>query len=342
MFVNFKTSSEPENACCWIVFNMTLQMEAQNAHWLEFAQNLSVHHILTNPIMDIAARFWGDERYTAAKICHQSMRVIDDLIDTQKAVRHGISEVEKQRLTIKVNDWVEAISDGVTQDSAHKQLVETIRKFRIPLWPWQMFSKSMIYDINHDGFKTFSIFLRYADGAAMAPASIFLHLCGVVKENGHYSAPHFDVRKAARPAGLFCYLVHIIRDFQRDQNNNLNYFANSLMAENGLNSSTLKEIAAGGEVTLGFRNLIKKYHTFAEHYRRKTRRAIDKISEYLEPRYRLSLEIVYSLYLLVFERIDVQKGRFTTAELAPSQEDVKNRLNMTIASFESTMHGIDR
>ena len=192
----------------------------------------------------------------------------------------------------------------------------------------------MIYDIKHDGFKTFPIFLRYTDGAVMAPASIFVHLCGVVKDNGQYRPPHFDVRKAARPAGLFCYLVHIIRDFQRDQNNGLNCFANSLMAENGLSSSTLKEIAAGGEVTLGFRNLIKKYHTFAEHYRRKTRRAIDKISEYLEPRYRLSLEIVYNLYLLVFERIDIQKGRFTTAELAPSQEEVKNRLSMTIASFE--------
>lgn len=321
---------------------MTFQMEAKNTHWPEFAQDLSIHHILTNPIMHIAARFWEDERYAAAKICYQSMRIIDDLIDTQKALRQGLSEVEKQQLTVTVNDLVEAINEGITQDSTHKQLVETTRKFRIPLWPWQLFSKSMIYDINHDGFRTFPIFLRYAEGAAMAPASIFLHLCGVAKENGHYSVPHFDVRKAARPAGLFCYLVHIIRDFQRDQNNNLNYFANSLMAENEVNSSTLKEIAAGHKVTPGFRNLIKKYHTFAEHYRRKTRRAIDKISGYLEPRYRLSLEIVYSLYLLVFERIDVKKGRFTTAELVPSQEDVKNRLNTTITSFESTMRGIDR
>lgn len=313
---------------------MAARLEAQNAHWLEFAENLSKHNVLANPIMDIAARFWEDERYTAAKICYHSMRVIDDLIDTQKAVQHDLSEIEKQRLAVAVKDWVEAISNGVAQDSNQKRLIENIRKFRIPLWPWQMFSQSMIYDSTHTGFKTFPIFLRYAEGAAMAPASIFLHLCGAVKENGHYNAPSFDVRKVARPAGLFCYLVHIIRDFQSDQNNNLNYFAKSLMKENGLDSSTLKRIAIGGEVTLGFRNLVKKYHTFAEYYRRRTRRAIDKISGCLEPRYRLSLEIVYNLYSLVFERIDVEKGMFTTVELAPSQEDVKNRLSMTIASFK--------
>lgn len=193
----------------------------------------------------------------------------------------------------------------------------------------------MIYDIHHEGFTTFPIFLRYAEGAAVAPASIFVHLCSVVKENGRYRAPYFDIREVARPSALFCYLVHIIRDFQKDQNNNLNYFANNLIAENGLNPQILREIAAGGEINPGFRNLMKKYYTFAEYYRRKTRRAIDKIGAYLEPRYRLSLEIIYSLYLLIFERIDVPNGRFTTAELTPSPEEVKNLINLTISSFES-------
>jgi len=104
------------------------------------------------------------------------------------------------------------------------------------------------------------------------------------------------------------------------------------MAENGLDLYKLKKIAAGGEIPIGFRNLIKKYQTFAEYYRRKTRSVLNKIGENLEPRYRLSLEVVYNLYLLIFERIDVQNGRFTTAELTPSPEEIKNRLSGTISA----------
>ncbi len=263
------------------------------------------------------------------------MRVIDDLIDDRKATGNNLSEVEKQQLTSVVNDWVETANRAIQYGSLQKQLVETRERFQIPLWPWQMFSKSMIYDINHDGFRTFSDFLRYSEGAAIAPGYIFMHLCGAVKEDGRYRPPQFDIRKAASPIALFCHLVHVIRDFQKDQNSNLNYFADDLLAENGLNFSMLKEIAAGGEINPGFRNLMEKYYNFAEYYRHKARRTIDKTSTYLEPQYQLSLEIIYSLYLQIFERIDVLNGRFTTEELNPSPEEVEDRINLTFSSFES-------
>jgi hypothetical protein len=47
----------------------------------------------------------------------------------------------------------------------------------------------------------------------------------------------------------------------------------------------------------------------------------------------LSLEIIYGLYLQIFERIDVSKIRFTTSELNPSPQDVRDRINMIISSF---------
>ena len=37
------------------------------------------------------------------------------------------------------------------------------------------------------------------------------------------------LRSAATPCAMFSYLVHIIRDFQKDQQNNLNYFADDVM-----------------------------------------------------------------------------------------------------------------
>jgi len=52
--------------------------------------------------------------------------------------------------------------------------------------------------------------------------------------------------------------------------------------------------------------------------RLKTYQMIQKIKPFVEPRYQLSLEIIFDLYLMVFERINPYSGVFTTAELNPT------------------------
>jgi len=54
----------------------------------------------------------------------------------------------------------------------------------------------------------------------------------------------------------------------------------------------------------------------------------------MEPRYQLSLEIIFSLYQMVFERIDPEKGNFTSFELNPSPEETKQRVWKTIEKFD--------
>jgi phytoene synthase len=291
---------------------------------------LSYKELLTNPILDFAARTWEEDRYQGAQVCYSYMRIIDDLIDNRKADAVSLSESEKEEFSDMVNECIKAINDEKPNELVKKELVETIKRFGIPLWPLQRFSRSMIYDIQHDGFETFNSFLKYTEGAAIAPASIFVHFCGVKKENGGYRPPEFDISEVARPAALYCYLVHIIRDFQKDQNNNLNYFAEDLVIKNGLDLEMLKEIANGGEIHSGFRNLIQEYYNYADHYRIKTRYMINKINPKLEPRYRDSFELIYNLYYQIFERIDVKNGEFTTKELNPSPNEVKERIDQTI------------
>ena len=142
-----------------------------------------------------------------------------------------------------------------------------------------------------------------------------------------------DIKKAAKPAALYAYIVHIIRDFQKDQINNLNYFADDLIKKNGLNISKLKRIANGDEINTGFRNLMKQYYDYAEIYRQKTRKTIDNISKNLKPQYHLSLEILYNLYLQIYERIDINNGNFSTEELNPSPKEIKERIDITISNF---------
>ncbi len=300
---------------------------------LKYIKGIDLNQIKERSILDIAASIWEVGRYNAFKTCYRSMRMIDDLVDDCKAISTNISDEEKEHFSRVIMNWFNSLIDGNPCDSNQKELLKTITKYQIPLWPWIKFSNSMIYDINFNGFKSLREFIKYSEGAAISPGSIFMHLCGIHNSNGYYMAPKFDIKKYARPLALFSYIVHVIRDFQKDQNNNLNYIPVNLLDEYGLTHITLKEIASGGKIVSEFRELMKRYYKIIEYYRKISRYMLDNISNFLEPRYKLSLEIIYSLYLQIFERIDIQNGNFSSEELNPSIEEVRSRVNMILSEY---------
>ena len=224
-------------------------MSSDREKFLEIFDSIDFHKIIDHPNILIAARFWEEERYDAARICYKFMRSIDDLIDDYKAANKIIAPGERQSFTTYVKEWMDMILVSGKSNPLQKELMETIEKFRIPLWPLEAFGKSMLYDVDHDGFVTMDEFLEYSQGASVAPASIFVHLNSIPKKG---EVPPFDVREAATPCAIFSYLVHIIRDFQKDQLNNLNYFADDLLLKNNLTRNDLQEIAHGGKVGRNF------------------------------------------------------------------------------------------
>jgi phytoene/squalene synthetase len=310
-------------------------MASQKHIFLKIFNSIDFEQIIDHPNILIAANFWEPERYCAAKICYKFMRAIDDLIDNYKAKNKLIEPQERKEFVANVEEWLKMIIISKECNSLQRELIETVEKFRIPLWPMEVFAKSMIYDINNDGFPTLDTFLDYACGASVAPASIFVHLNGLKKINGGYENPPFDVKWAATPCAIFSYLVHIIRDFQKDQLNNLSYFADDLIIQNHLSRKVLHEFANGKPVNKNFRNLIKQYYSLADEYRLKTYDIIKEIRPFLEPRYQLSLDIIFDLYLMVFERIDIKNGKFTTEELNPTPEETKERVYNIILNFKS-------
>ena len=308
-------------------------MNSQREEFLKIFDSIDFGRIKDHPNILIAAHFWEEERYNAARVCYKFLRAIDDLIDNHKAEKKFIAPEERNQFIANVNEWIRMFSVTGSDDPLHRERVETIDKFRIPEWAMRDFAGSMIYDINNDGFPTLGAFIEYSRGASVAPASIFVHLAGLVKKDGVFTDPAFDVRSTATPCAVFSYLVHIIRDFQKDQLNNLNYFADDIAAQNGLSRHDLKEIAWGHPVSQNFRDLISVYYTLAEKYCNLTLRIMKEVCPLLEPRYRLSLEIIFYLYLMVFERIDVKKGKFTSEELNPTPEETKERVYRRILSF---------
>jgi len=194
------------------------------------------------------------------------------------------------------------------------------------------FAKSMMHDIDENGFNTLDDFMEYSRGASVAPASVFVHLCGVRAAEHGYLPPGFDVRKASTPCAIFSYIVHIIRDFQKDQENNLNYFALDVLERHRLDPEKIREVAETGHYSRDFRHMMQEYYDLAEVFRSKTCKIIDEIKDEVEPRYYLSLRVIFSLYLMVFERIDCSRGSFRTEALNPSPEEIKKRVFQILAS----------
>ncbi len=308
-------------------------MQKTDQSYLNFLEKPDFADILTNPILDIAARFWETDRYDAFKVCYRSMRIIDDLVDDQKAGGHQLTLDEKKQLEHIIVSWTDNFSKGNRTDDFQTALLDIKDTFQIPLWPWVRLSKAMIYDLYNDDFKSFLTFLRYSEGAAISPASIFMHLIGVSKNDSGYSVPVYNIRTAARHLALFSYIVHIIRDFQKDQLAGLNYYALNQLEICSVQKDELRNVAEGGVISCNVRNLLGEYYKFASYYRKQARKTIDSILPLLEPRYQLSLEIIYSLYNQIYKRIDTKNGIFSESELLPTAEEVKSQIDMTIAAF---------
>jgi len=79
--------------------------------------------------------------------------------------------------------------------------------------------------------------------------------------------------------------------------------------------------------------MIRELYTVADEYRKKTYEIMQKIKPQLEPRSQLSLEIIFSLYLMVFERIDIENGTFTTEELNPTPQEIKEQVWKVMKEF---------
>lgn len=293
-------------------------------------ESIDFEKIVDHPNILIAANFWDNERYCAARTCYRFMRALDDLIDNHKAAHLGIRPYDRENFKSDIRHWMGMLDRGVNNSPFNNELGYTVERFRIPLWSLEAFAESMLFDVTHDGFATLDEFIRYSNGASVAPASIFVHLAGLQEKDGGYTDPSFDVRPSAEPCAMFSYFVHIIRDFRKDQLNNLSCFADDVMQKHGITRGEMNAMARGATLTPGFRSMMREYLTIADQYRLDTLKIMEEICPKMEPRYRLSLEIIFELYMMVFERIDPDHGTFSTEELNPTPAATRERVRQVI------------
>ncbi len=302
----------------------------------QILSRIDFENIEKHPNILIAARIWDDQRYRAAGVCYKFMRMIDDLIDNRKAQEEAISCLEQKIMTDQVNGWIDCLYQSEHEDPFLRELVETVNRFQIPMSLFHHFTRSMLYDINNDGFGSMEDFLEYAEGASVAPASVFVHLCCLGESERSYTAPPWEVTRLARPCARFSYIVHIIRDFQQDQLENLNYFARDILHRHHLTAGDLKQIARGAPIPDSFRSMVGEYVALAETYRTETLGVLDQLSGQLDDRYLFSLHLIYQLYQMVFERIELRSGTFTTRELNPTPPEMRSKVMEAAEAWETS------
>jgi hypothetical protein len=76
--------------------------------------------------------------------------------------------------------------------------------------------------------------------------------------------------------------------------------------------------------------MMGEYYMITDGYRISTLKVINDVCPLLDPRYRLSLEIIFDLYMMVFERIDPERGSFSTEELNPTPQETRERVRRVI------------
>jgi phytoene/squalene synthetase len=286
---------------------------------------------LKNPILDIAASFWDDERYRAFRVCYQSMRQLDDIVDDLKIA--GLAENPDLRAEVKhqLAKIIQLLQSQNPEPSELRELQElqelreTMKRFRIPLAPWLKLASSMEFDLEHSGFESFLQFTRYAKGAAVAPASVFIHLIGLSSTNRGYQPAPVDIFQSARPLAMFSYLTHILRDFRQDAEEGLEYFPSDARRHYDI-SETNWRLAAEGAQTAGFTAMIRHYHSLADRYRLKSIVEKNPVYPFLDEATCFSLHLIWDLYSQIHELIAEADFVLEPKLIHPSKDAVFQRV----------------
>ncbi len=284
---------------------------------------LSVESLATRPILDLAASVWDDHRYECFRHCYRSMRRLDDLVDHRKERPEPISASEQQILSRMLTDWLDSMARQ-SDETEIASLNDYRERFAIPLWPWEKLVRAMQFDLSHRSFESWLIFRRYTEGAAIAPAAVFIYLT----TSDPKSISPQTAREIALPLAMFAYLVHIIRDLRRDLERGLFYIPDGWLERHGLNQVSLQILfSESGEIEdKRFATFLAEYADLVRWYEQRSKLTIARHVELLRPDGLLSLRLVRALYGQIADRLYLAGTAFDPDQLQPSGEEIRGLL----------------
>ncbi|MEZ5357967.1 MAG: squalene/phytoene synthase family protein [Candidatus Zixiibacteriota bacterium] len=286
------------------------------------------------PNLYLAANFLEpDDKFRAFLAAYAAMRLADDIVDNNRA-DGNMTTLRKEQISDEIDRFADMFALRRIDDSLPyaQDIKFALARFEIPSWPFTDLAQAMKFDIENDRFDTFQQFLNYSEGAAVAPASIFMHLaaCTFNDDASLLILPSFNIKKAARPLAIFSYLVHILRDFKKDFTSGqkpLIYIDMETTDMFYVDDNELAKNANGWNQSLKFTKMIMWYFNRLTEFQVEAEKTLDGIMDFLPPDGRFALRFIYELYSM------------TAAKISEHQYIlVREDLNLTTAEvFESAL-----
>lgn len=293
----------------------------------EFSHNLARKG---TPNLYLAANFLEpDDKFRAFLAAYAAMRLADDIVDNTRA-EGNMTTVSKTRIADEIDRFAAMFANRKFDDSLPyaQDIKFALARFEIPSWPFTELATAMKFDIENDRFDTFNQFLTYSEGAAVAPASIFMHLasCTFNDDASLLVLPSFDIREAARPLAIFSYIVHILRDFKKDYLSGrepLVYIDLETTDMFYVDDAELARNANGWTQSLKFTKMVMWYFNRLTEYQVQAEKALDTILDSLPPDGRFALRFIYELYSATAAKISNRQYIIVCEDLNLTHDEIK-------------------
>lgn len=176
-------------------------------------------------------RALGSQKRKLFEAAYATMRVIDDFVDDDFLARTVQDRASTRPVAQeRVSAWLVASeaaicgapeTGGVSEIEAQlfRALRQATGRCDIPPDPWRNLATAMHFDVDESSLETWTDFETYCEGATVAPAAVFLYvLQAKISPSGDIQADISadTLADQARDMAIFCYLVHILRDFAKD------------------------------------------------------------------------------------------------------------------------------
>lgn len=272
----------------------------------------------------ITSSFFKDKlKYKAFCAFYAVMRIVDDRIDNLPISVKQNKESLKSELKV-VDAWEQLVMlshqgiqptdsqletcDFPEVEAVCESLIESFRIFPVPIQLWTNFFNATRSDLVAGEFKSWTDFLDYAEGATVAPTTIYLYLITAQRNNekNYYELPvGFDLFKCGRYLGIFAYLGHIIRDLAEDVKSAVRIcITREDMNMHDLSLEILKKESLKNQSSLATNGLVIDILQRARRYLSRGRVYVTQVQDYLENDCRFILELIITVYEKVIEKIE--------------------------------------
>jgi len=288
------------------------------------------------------------------------MRIVDDRIDNLPSPNNRCAELRKRELDV-VSAWERVVKcscngihptasllascDFAEVEAVCESFIASYRVFPVPIRLWTNFFTAMRSDLVAGEFACWSDFMAYAEGATVAPTTIYLSLIAArrdVKKDSFEFPTGFDLYDCGRYLGIFAYLGHIIRDLAEDitQAPTRLCITREDMVVHGVSPETLRIEALRRQASPATRSLVAELLQRARRHLAQGRALAAPIYGSLESDGRFILELIITMYEHIVAKIesigcDPMAGRhhLTRREQAEIIQQVAARTDFSIPNL---------